>query len=312
MIKNGDVVDSYIASKLDNKGRRFGFLRYSNRNDAVRALERLNGCNLYGARIAVSFAKFNSRSSFWRKKKNKSGYHEDFESKGKQGLGDSNKDSKLQVKRVVGHVEDESLWKLSKCLIGIMATDCNSENVMDRLHKWGLGELEVKSLGSRRFLIVIKDEDLLKTLEENHWSLLKEVFVDVEYWSDSFKIPERTTCIEVAGIPLHCWNSITFKRIAAAWGSLEALGENVNQALGCEKVSLLISTTQKEKIEQLLEVVVDSEVFVVRVYEVRFLGIVTGKQGIQSKDKMVKEPVADVGESSSGSLETDDRWKKSV
>ncbi|KAK8561941.1 hypothetical protein V6N12_048996 [Hibiscus sabdariffa] len=60
------------------------------------------------------------------------------------------------------------------------------------------------------------------------------------------------------------------------------------------------------------EVVVDSEVFVVRVYEVRFLGIVTGKQGIQSKDKMVKEPVADVGESSSGSLETDDRWKKSV
>ncbi|KAL4282265.1 hypothetical protein GQ457_03G001630 [Hibiscus cannabinus] len=93
--------------------------------------------------------------------------------------------------------------------------------------------------------ILIQDEDLLKTLEENLWSLLKEVFVDVEFWSDSFKIPERTTWIEVAGIPLHCWNSITFNGIAAAWGSLEALGENANQALGCEKALICIELGKK-------------------------------------------------------------------
>ncbi|KAK8576693.1 hypothetical protein V6N13_015126 [Hibiscus sabdariffa] len=144
----------------------------------------------------------------------------------KNSAYDLSKDSRKQVKRIVGHVVEESLWKLSKCLIGLMSSECNTKNVKDMLYNWGLGELEVKSLGRKRILIFIKDDDLLKTLETNHWSLLKEVFMDVEYWSDSFKIPERTTWIEVAGIPLHYRNPTTFRRIVATWGSLEALGEN--------------------------------------------------------------------------------------
>ncbi|KAK8557266.1 hypothetical protein V6N13_013541 [Hibiscus sabdariffa] len=246
--RQGDVVDSFIANKLDRLGRRFGFVRFSNNRDADRAIERLNGFNLYGARIEVSYAKFQGRTSYWRKVKPRTETFVVNESKGKEKMhitslstgnrmdncwngkhklfssepGESNKDCISHIKRIHGHVEEESLWRLSKSLIGLMATDCSTENVMDRLHNWGLGDLEIRSLGSRRFLIVIKDDDLLKTLEGQQWSLLKEV----EYWVESFKIPERSTWIEVAGIPLHCWNSITFKRIAAAWGTLEALGEN--------------------------------------------------------------------------------------
>ncbi|KAK8518716.1 hypothetical protein V6N13_018011 [Hibiscus sabdariffa] len=131
----------------------------------------------------------------------------------------------------------------------------------------------------------------------------------LELWCEFEEIDDRSLWIFSDGSRL---KRIVGAQIAAAWGSLEALGENANQALGCEKVSLLISTSQQEKIEELLEVVVGSEVFVVRVYEVRFLRIVTGKQGFQSQDKMVKEPVADVEESSSDSSETGDRWKKTV
>ncbi|KAK8623629.1 hypothetical protein V6N13_064996 [Hibiscus sabdariffa] len=48
---------------------------------------------------------------------------------------------------IQGHVESEPLWKLSRCLVGTMATDVSVESVKDRLHRWGLDNIEVKWLG---------------------------------------------------------------------------------------------------------------------------------------------------------------------
>ncbi|KAK8707429.1 hypothetical protein V6N13_058490 [Hibiscus sabdariffa] len=67
--RHGDIVDSYIAKKVNREGKRFGFVRYSNRIDINRAIERLDGFKLYGYRLSVSFAKFKTITSFWRKKK---------------------------------------------------------------------------------------------------------------------------------------------------------------------------------------------------------------------------------------------------
>ncbi|KAL4325827.1 hypothetical protein GQ457_11G030650 [Hibiscus cannabinus] len=78
-------------------------------------------------------------------------------------------------------------------------------------------EEPIEILASDSKVLRGKTIELIRTLETNHWSLLKEVFVDVEYWSDSFKIPERTTWREVVGFPLHCSNPTTFKRIDATW-----------------------------------------------------------------------------------------------
>ncbi|KAK8697202.1 hypothetical protein V6N13_113354 [Hibiscus sabdariffa] len=69
------------------------------------------------------------------------------------------------------------------------------------------------------------------------------------------------------GVPLLCWNHITFKRIAEVWGSIVALGENANQTLGCEKLSLLISTNQMHKINEVIELEVGKELFEVSVSE---------------------------------------------
>ncbi|KAL4324606.1 hypothetical protein GQ457_11G028440 [Hibiscus cannabinus] len=60
------------------------------------------------------------------------------------------KTHKEALRRIHGHVEEESLWKLSKSLIGTMALDCNTEEVKRRLHNWGLGDFVVKKMGGRR------------------------------------------------------------------------------------------------------------------------------------------------------------------
>ncbi|KAL4378088.1 hypothetical protein GQ457_02G040230 [Hibiscus cannabinus] len=67
--RHGDLVDSFNANKMNSKGHRFGFVRFSNKRDAFRALERLNGFRLYGSKLTVSMARYNSRTLYWRRKK---------------------------------------------------------------------------------------------------------------------------------------------------------------------------------------------------------------------------------------------------
>ncbi|KAL4385914.1 hypothetical protein GQ457_09G013030 [Hibiscus cannabinus] len=109
----GDVVDSFIASKLDKKGRRFGFVRFSNINNALRALERSHGFYLHEAKIAVSFTKFNRRTSYLRKvmnnprKQNVNGANAKTEQQNRNGKQNSaydlSKDSRKHTERIVGH-----------------------------------------------------------------------------------------------------------------------------------------------------------------------------------------------------------------
>ncbi|KAK8665180.1 hypothetical protein V6N13_005354 [Hibiscus sabdariffa] len=250
--RHGDVIDSFIARKWDKAGMRFGFVRFSNRTDAERAIERLNGFNLYGFRLSVSLAKYNVRTAYWRKSKQRN-RHYDLKNetrKGSHNQTEGLKDNKgpneamvrssgrepesseeKSLRRILGHVEEEALWKLNKCAIGKMATVCSSNSVEERLHGWGLGEINVKSMGGRWFLIEFKDQELFQFLKEQDWSYLKEVFSEVEPWTESFHLPERITWIQAEGIPLHCWNHTTFKRLAESWGSLIALGENASQLL---------------------------------------------------------------------------------
>ncbi|KAK8715933.1 hypothetical protein V6N13_043257 [Hibiscus sabdariffa] len=53
-----DVLNAFIANKRSRRGSRFGFVKVSNKKDATRAMERLNGRNVYGSRISVMSAKF--------------------------------------------------------------------------------------------------------------------------------------------------------------------------------------------------------------------------------------------------------------
>ncbi|KAK8662432.1 hypothetical protein V6N13_092006 [Hibiscus sabdariffa] len=290
------------------------FVRYSSKVDAERTIERLLGFVLYGSKISVSFAKVVTKTQQGRKTgmsqnlkgiqtnqeacstDKKPSYREivkrNLEEYGSEASSShiadtaepSNREEKSSsdkvYKRVIGHIEEETLWKLGRCLIGTMATVCSSSMVKERLNKWGLGEITVKSLGGRDFFIEINDPELYKLLEDLHWSYLKEVFINVEPWSESYKLRERVTWVQVSGIPLQCWNNITFNRIAEMWGYLLAMGENANQIRDCYKVNLLLSVKQEEKIDECLQIEVGNELFMVRVLELGFQ-VAGGSEGIK-------------------------------
>lgn len=46
-----------------------------------------------------------------------------------------------QTKVVQGHVEDEHLWKLQKCLVGKVANFCEIKSLADKIARMGLAKL---------------------------------------------------------------------------------------------------------------------------------------------------------------------------
>ncbi|KAK8686510.1 hypothetical protein V6N13_125534 [Hibiscus sabdariffa] len=192
-------------------------------------------------------------------------------------------------KKILGHVENEDLWNMKRCLIGEMATVCSVSSITSRLQEWGLNDIKVQRMGGKIFLLSFEDDELYIMLEDLDWSYLKEIFCKVERWTESVKRPDRATWIEISGLPLHFWNDVTLKRMAEIWRRLEALGENVNHVLDCEKVSILITTNHANIIEELIEVEIGNLVHEVHVWEIGFKDenfdplCVKGKAKVQEK-----------------------------
>ncbi|KAL4347806.1 hypothetical protein GQ457_17G004690 [Hibiscus cannabinus] len=280
---HGDVIDAFIPTKKSKSGRKFGFVRYASKANANRAISRLNGFTLFGYRVSVSLAKFR-RTSYWRKVNSDqnmrvhqkeprqsvtnletpvNGYNRSV-----SYMADGSRKQISSRKSIKVFIEEESLWKLQNCLIGFSATDSDPVRIHDRLCSWGLGEIKVKKMTGRIFLLEIEDRLLHSSLKESGWSYLKEFFIEVQPWSESFRVSERVVWVELFGIPLHCWNHQTFRRIVELWGDLLALGENALQSLGVEKMDMLISTSQLEKIDSIIEIEVGKEIFPVRISEI--------------------------------------------
>lgn len=78
---------------------------------------------------------------------------------------------------------------------------------------------------------------------------------------------ERITWVEVSGVPLHCWNSETFKRISGIWGEVVSMGENLSGVTNFEAMEILVSVKRMEPIEDMVVLEVGDNKFSVRVKE---------------------------------------------
>ncbi|KAK8681994.1 hypothetical protein V6N13_054391 [Hibiscus sabdariffa] len=96
-----------------------------------------------------------------------------------------------KCKRISGViVEKEELWKLKRCMVGMMSTVCSVRNIMMRLQAWGLGEIKVQRMGGKTYLLSFDNDELFTMLEDVNWSYLKEIFSEVYpcFKDDSVKL----------------------------------------------------------------------------------------------------------------------------
>ncbi|KAK8672365.1 hypothetical protein V6N13_110737 [Hibiscus sabdariffa] len=335
----GVVLDAFIARKRDSRGRRFGFVRYRNRYEAERAIERMNNSVLIGSIISVSMARFNLRQSFWRKVRTGKMDRERKESKtttkmeGKDRMedrdnarcetvsGESKKEDRKRefnwkdsdvCKRIKGTVHTEDLWKYKRCLVGTMSNVCSVRSIMLRMQEWGLAEIDIKRLDGKSYLLSFDNDELYTMLEDVNWSYLKEIFLEVHPWTEKARYDARATWLELFGLPLHCWNHETIKRLAELWGSFEALGENANKVIDCESDSVLITTSHVRRIEENVEIEVGDDIYVVRVREIGFKDDSSGKTGTTMKEERRTECKVKVDSSESSSSSSESQHDKAA
>ncbi|KAK5777550.1 hypothetical protein PVK06_045517 [Gossypium arboreum] len=176
-------------------------------------------------------------------------------------------DMKSKKRIVQGHIEDELLWNLQKCLVCELISVCDLKSLNDRIEKFGLREIIVRRTQGRHFLVEIPDKERMDLLRQTEWSYLRDFFIKIESWLKKLKINERVTWIEVLEVPLHCWNYETFNRVAGLWGKLVLVGENLTKVHNFKKIELLISLTQLNMVDELVSMEVDDDLFPIRVRE---------------------------------------------
>ncbi|KAK8658926.1 hypothetical protein V6N13_029145 [Hibiscus sabdariffa] len=115
----------------------------------------------------------------------------------------------------------------------------------------------------------------------------------IEPWTEVFHLPKRITW--------NCWNQITFNGIAETCGTLLALGENSNQSLDGDKITFLISTTERNNLDRVLELEAGREGFLVRVKELGFNIHSAFKSNEDNRRMRISSPVSDKEESCSES-----------
>ncbi|KAE8696464.1 hypothetical protein F3Y22_tig00110670pilonHSYRG00065 [Hibiscus syriacus] len=251
--------------------------------DADRATFRLNGFWIFGYRLTVKEARYKDKRpgrKFYTASGSKAVSSSDQE---KNSIDGDNKEEQAlrRSKCVQGEVDENAVCKLQKCLVGTMAIVCSSSQVEDRLRAGGLGEIRVKFLGGRDFLVEIDDDELHRILKESNWSYLKEVFIDVQYWTESYRSP-----------------------IAERWGEFVAMGENALQEMGCDEVTILIATDRKGTIDDVIELEAGREVFKIRIVE-QIIG--SSETRIYKRDKkefqMADDSLSSAGKSKTSSEE---------
>ncbi|KAK8667745.1 hypothetical protein V6N13_105226 [Hibiscus sabdariffa] len=281
--RHREVSRAFIARKLSRGDKRFGFVDFKYAADANRAIERLNSFSVYGFKLSVKIANQSTQKSSRKRTKTEKNHDVQLTGTEKTLLHDINQDIPEPSETAV-----------------VFST----QYIARRPEEWGLNGISIRRKGGKFFLLSFEDEDLFILLEDLDWSYLKEIFQSIKVWSEKSRSPDRATWIEIRGVPLHAWNGITLKRIAAVWGNFEACGESHNMTLDAEKTSVLITTNYSGRINEIIQVEVGKDSFEVGVWELGFKDDAVDPLYQAEKKKM---PVRSQLEDSSDSSSTSER-----
>ncbi|XVE95099.1 hypothetical protein REPUB_Repub02eG0067400 [Reevesia pubescens] len=283
---HGQVTDVFIPNKRSSSGRKFGFVRFSDVSDANMAVEKLNGAWLLDYRIGVNIARFNIRPPYWKKMdlKKFSESEKDvvtndlrfrselhvasdvFEKRSRLDKGESVKHFRRKV--CLAEVEEDSLLRLGKCLIGIAIGIFEAEFLMDKFKAEGVAGVSVKKISGKHFLIEF-DEDVARLkLLNGDWPWLSEWFSECFPWSDELVMKTRTTWLYCEGVPLHAWNYNTFRNIGDFWGELVSIDEKTLAFEDFAHGAICITTDNLHKIDDVIDLECGGNCFPIRVYEV--------------------------------------------
>ncbi|KAK8527448.1 hypothetical protein V6N13_085278 [Hibiscus sabdariffa] len=153
---HGEVVDSFIPRKRSLRDYRFGFVRFVTMEDAMRALDRLDGFTIYDSRVRVHLARHQSCHLFGRKSAPSKSL-----SMRTETLQD--KENQQSVHSAKGVVDGKNIKILKNCMVGWCYKFLTVESLARKLREDGLRDISIMRLAGSAFLLMFKDKENLNT-----------------------------------------------------------------------------------------------------------------------------------------------------
>jgi len=276
----GEVVDSYIPRRIRIDARpRYGFVRFTNAETAIRSIQKLNNKVVRGHKIAISIAK-SSYSSKKRnqqqEKKNKSMVEQrrvwrkvrgPQENNMRQApLTQQNGEPPPISKSVTGKVNADFMPWLSTSLV------CSSPEPRDVatlanaiISGYGLCK-RIYALSGYKFILTYQSEEEMEAALQ-HPEELKSWFSEIKRWDKYEHCTTRQIWLEVIGVSPHGWLWENFKSIAELWGCLICLGKPIMRTDSFVSMKMLIETEVLSSIDEAIVLMVEDMGFRVHVKE---------------------------------------------
>ncbi|KAG5528160.1 hypothetical protein RHGRI_028934 [Rhododendron griersonianum] len=274
----GHVEDVYMPSKRSSSfNTKFGFVRFKRRREeAINAIEDLDGVVIRNFTIVVQFAKYSkdnpiaSQKFFDGVKKNISApsspslQPKPFEIQSK--LRDSNSSSYANILKggssgrlkLVEAKEVELGW-LQMSAVGKLINFCHVNTLQNLFISNGIWDAQIRHMGGLNVLISFDSLESLNEFLKDETKVLSRWFSSVQAW-DNQKIPSsRCVWISCYGVPLNAWCSYTFIEIGKLWGDVIKLDELTEKFIAFDKGRMFIITDYLDCINEENEVVVETD-----------------------------------------------------
>ncbi|KAE8721441.1 hypothetical protein F3Y22_tig00016004pilonHSYRG00133 [Hibiscus syriacus] len=208
-------------------------------------------------KITVSLAKYKHRQSYWKKL-----------STIVQRKSEMEDVSRNKHCKVEGVVDEDKLHVLSNCLVGWCKNFIKIGNLDNQMQAKGLAGFTLMRADGNVVLMVFEDSDSLRSVKDDKLETLAKWFSRVETWSESLVVEYSRVWLVCEGVPFHAWNWDTFKNIAAKWGILLAIDNSCEFPSTFDRAKIQILTKAQVRIDELLELKVDANLFKIMVHEV--------------------------------------------
>ncbi|KAJ0854589.1 putative RNA recognition motif domain, nucleotide-binding alpha-beta plait domain superfamily [Helianthus annuus] len=251
----GNIVDAYIARKLDKRGQRFGFLRFVKVKDADKMIKALNQMSFYGWKLRANVARFvkiekkpgRNQNKTWVRKPdcnvNPGKLSEGGPSKSfvKQGWSWADVAMGKKIER-----EEESCltfaneskaytkWK-GRSVLGELLNIEALRNVSIMKIQMGLTNAQVRYVGGLKLLLIFDTDEVMKEMlnEKEVWNAW---FSSLEIWNGE-NIPfERIAWLRIRGVPLQLWINAVFDCIGEKYGRIVKKSEADEDDMDTEEI----------------------------------------------------------------------------
>ena len=222
-------MDVYLLKKIwRNNDKSFGFVRDRTKEDALKAIRRLNGQVIRECKIIMKEARYAKRDGkqvrqeegnggFAHKKTRYVDAKRDHGTYREAVIGVKNQDEPLTIV-ITGEVAEENRRWLRRSIVAEDLNPVKIENVKRGLENRGVKYIKVSLIDSYKALITLKIEQEAEEIIKRGNNYLQLEMEEIRQWIPEEVCKEIRVWLECIGIPLHAWSIENFVSIGNHWG----------------------------------------------------------------------------------------------